>query len=171
MELLFRERSGAESPLVLWPHLVADVGITAPRERMGSLMNDLVYAIRMMRKNPGFAALAILALALGIGVNSAMFSIIDSILLRNLPFKQPDRLTMIWQPAPKFKLGTQYIAASPADFRDWKAQNRSFESLAGFTARQANLSLSGRPESVHETLVTGGFFSVFGVPPLLGAPS
>jgi putative ABC transport system permease protein len=170
MELLFRERSAAESPFVLWLHLVADVGITAPRERIGALMNDLAYAMRMIRKNPGFAALAILALALGIGVNSAMFSIIDSILLRNLPFKQPDKLAMLWQPAPKFKLGTQYIAASKADFRDWKTQNHSFESLAGFAARQANLSVSGRPESVHETLVTGEFFSVLGVPPLLGAP-
>lgn len=137
---------------------------------MSTFMRDLLYAVRIFRKNPGFAALAILTIALGIGVNSAMFSIIDSMLLRNLPFKQPGKLAMLWQPAPKFKLGTQYIAASNADFYDWKTQNHSFDSLAGFTARQANLSLSGRPQSVHETLVTGDFFSALGVPPFLGSP-
>ncbi len=133
-------------------------------------MKDLSYALRMLRKNPGFTAVAIAALALGIGATSAMFSILYSILLRNLPFQQPDRLVMVWQPAPLFGLKTQYIAASPADFYDWETQNRTFAYLAGFAARQANLSRSGRPESVHETLVTGDFFSVFGVPPLLGAP-
>ncbi|MGH9771971.1 MAG: ABC transporter permease [Candidatus Acidiferrales bacterium] len=133
-------------------------------------MKDLIYAGRIFRRNPGFATLAILTLALGIGATSAMFSITDSILLRNLPFQQPDRLAMLWQPAPKFKLGTQYIAASPADFFDWKAQNHSFASLAGFDPRQASLSVSGRPEGIHETLITGEFFSVLGVPPLLGSP-
>jgi putative ABC transport system permease protein len=170
MEFLFRERNQQEPRFLLWLDVLADIGTTAPRERLETLMRDLAYAIRIFRKDPGFAGMAILALALGIGVNSAMFSIIDSILLRNLPFKQPDRLAMIWQPAPKFKLGTQYIAASPADYLDWKTHNRSFEHLAGFASRRANLSTSSRPESVAETLVTGDFFSVFQTPPFAGAP-
>lgn len=170
MELLFRERSHEGRALLLWLHVLADVGITATRERMSTLMNDLSYAVRLFRQSPGFAAMAILALALGIGVNSAMFSIIDSVLLQNLPFKQPGKLVMIWQPAPKFDLGTQYLAATPADFSDWNRQNDTFEHLAAFGARQANLSISGRPESVAETLVTGEFFSVLETPPLLGAP-
>ena len=131
-------------------------------------MGDLIYAIRLFMKDRGFAGMAIAALALGIGVNSAMFSIIDTVLFRNLSFKEPSPLHIIWQPAPVFKLGTEFIAASPGDFGDWQTQNRTFQRLAGFAPRRANLSTLSQPESVAETLVTDDFFSVFETPAYLG---
>ena len=169
MQALFRERRCRENPFLLWLHLLADTVLTASVERMDTLLKDLSYAIRTFLRNPLFTALAVAALALGIGVNSAMFSIIDAVLLRGLPFRHPDQLAMIWQPAPKFKLSTRYIAATPADFSDWKNQNRSFSHLAGFAAQRANLSSAGLPSSIAETLVTDDFFAVFGTSPHLGS--
>ena len=168
MQALFKERRSSENPIVLWLHVLADVGITALRERMDTLLKDFSYAARTSLKTPVFTITVVTALALGIGVNSAMFSIIDAVLLRNLPFKNPQELAMIWQPALKFKLATPYVAATPADFSDWKRQNRSFTQMAAFTSQRANLSASGRASSVAETLITDGFFSVLGTSPYLG---
>src|SRR5436309_2356163 len=91
-------------------------------------MTDFQYSLRTLRKSPGFTAVAILTLALGIGANSAMFSVIDAVLLRPLPYQDPDRLAVLWTDDPKHNIheeGTSY-----PNFLDWKAQTRVFEDMA-----------------------------------------
>ena len=93
-------------------------------------MNNLKFALRQLMKNPGFTAVAVLTLALGIGANTAIFSVVNSVLLHPLPFKQPERLVTVWERNPK--QGYDQNVAAPANFLDWKAQSQSFEQLAMF---------------------------------------
>src|ERR1700729_2184319 len=100
---------------------------------MTGLFQDLRYALRQLRRSPGFTTVAVLTLALAIGANSAIFSVVRAVILRSLPFPQADRLTMIW--ATDTATGQAQDVASYPDFEDWKAQNKSFDSLAAFTTR------------------------------------
>ena len=93
-------------------------------------MNDLRFAFRQLLKNPGFTAVAVLTLALGIGANTAIFSVVSSVLLRPLAFKDPDRLVTVWE--RNVKKGYDMNQAGPATFLDWKTQNNVFESMAAF---------------------------------------
>src|SRR5256885_15715979 len=95
-------------------------------------MNDLRYALRMLLKSPGFTIVAVLTLALGIGANSAIFSVIDAVLLRSLPFPNADRLTMIWATAPQHA-GNNRQGHSYPDYLDLRAQNHAFAALAAYT--------------------------------------
>ncbi|MBI3404938.1 MAG: ABC transporter permease [Acidobacteria bacterium] len=133
---------------------------------MSTLMQDLRYAVRSLAKNPGFYAVAIIALALGIGANTAIFSVVNAVLLRPLPFKDPDRLVMVWE--HNFKRGNARNVVSPADLMDWKAQNRTLENLAGLIVFRTNLSGDGEPEQVSAGIFTEGFFSILDVHPALG---
>jgi len=125
---------------------------------------DLRYALRMLRANPGFTVVIVLTLALAIGANSAIFSVIDGVLLRPLPYPQAGRLARVffhnanW---PKFPL-------NPWDFRDFRARLRSFESLAGFTRGDLQLSGAGRPERFTGFKVTAGYFHALGIQPARG---
>src|SRR5467141_4935804 len=98
-----------------------------------TLWQDLRFAARMLRKNPGFTAVAVLTLAFGIGANTAIFGVVNAVLLRPLPFLQPDRLVLIW--ATNTRSGDTEDVASYPDFEDWKAQSRSFDAMAAFTTR------------------------------------
>ncbi|HEY5037282.1 MAG TPA: hypothetical protein VII74_09150, partial [Chthoniobacterales bacterium] len=94
------------------------------------MLTDLHYAIRMLLKSPGFTLIAIVALALGIGANTAIFSVVNAVLLRPLPFPQSDRLVMVWQTNPEAKkLGFDQAPCSFPDFLDWRAQAKSFQAL------------------------------------------
>src|SRR4051812_45193845 len=95
------------------------------------MLNDLRYAIRQLIKSPGFTFVAVLTLALGIGANSAIFSVIDAVLLRSLPFPNPDRLTMVWGTTPQHPAEKQ--VASYPDYLDLRAQNHTFSALAAYT--------------------------------------
>ena len=100
------------------------------------MLNDLRYALRQLIKSPGFTFVAVLTLALGIGANSAIFSVIDAVLLRSLPFPNPDRLAMVWATAPQHP-GEDKVVHSLPDFRDLRAQNHTFAAMAAYTGASA----------------------------------
>ena len=129
-----------------------------------NLNQDFRYAIRTLGKSPGFAVVIIVTLALSIGANSAIFSVIDGVLLRPLPFPEADRIVRVFltNPTyPKFPL-------NPFDLRDFRARNRSFESLAAFTRQDLQLSGAGEPERLAGFRITAGYFRVLGLRPARG---
>src|SRR5215204_2968838 len=133
---------------------------------MNTFLQDLRYGARILLKQPGFTFVAVLTLALGIGANTAIFSLVNSILLRPLPFREPDRVVRLIQASPKLGLATWGV--SQADFAAYREQNRSFESVAIYTGTAINLTGAGEPERLPIATVTADFFKVFGVNPLLG---
>jgi putative ABC transport system permease protein len=133
---------------------------------MSTLIHDLRYGVRILLKQPGFTIVAVITLALGIGANTAIFSLVNSILLRPLPFRDPDRLVRMLQASPKLGLASWGI--SQADFAAYREQNRSFESVAIYNTNATNLTGAGEPERLPIATVTADFFKVFGVNPLLG---
>jgi len=132
-----------------------------------NVSQDLRYAVRQLRKSPGFTAVVILTLGLGIGANTAIFSVIESVVLRPLPFRDPDRLVWLNGQMPQ----TDEAGVSPADFFDYRDATRSFEQIAGVSqvvmAGPSNLS-GDKPEQVTTGLVSAGFFRTLGIPLLLG---
>ena len=133
---------------------------------MNKLFQDLRYGVRMMMKQPAFTLVAVVTLALGIGANTAIFSLVNSILLRPLPFREPDRVVRMLQASPK--LGLNSWGISQADFAAYREQNRSFETIALYNSSETNLTGVGEPERLPVTAVTADFFKVLGVNPLLG---
>jgi len=135
---------------------------------MTALLQDLRYALRMLVRSPAFSAVALLTLALGIGANTAIFSVVHTVLLRPLPYPDPDRLVWVWAQSPR--QGIPYHSFLYPDFVDWRAQARCFEVLAAFTPAPVALTNGSGPEAeyVPRLRVSGGFFRVFGVRPALG---
>src|SRR5215510_11042257 len=133
---------------------------------MNVLWQDLRFGFRQLLNKPGFAAVAVLSLALGIGANTAIFSLVDAVLLRPLPFRDPDRLVMVWEDATR--VGFPRNTPAPANYADWKAQNRVFEDMAAVNWRSYNLTDEGEPEKVEAQGVTANFFPLLGVKPELG---
>jgi predicted permease len=128
---------------------------------LGSIWQDLRYGLRQLRRNPGFTAVAVLTLALGIGANTAIFSVIDSVLLRPLALPHPDQLVVV-RPGPSFPL-------SCLDYLDWQRENQTFSSMALYTFNQSyNLTGGGQPSYVSGVATEGDFFSTLGAAPLLG---
>ena len=139
---------------------------------MGTLMQDLAYAWRTLQRSPGFAAVAILTLGLGIGATTTIFTIVNGVLLRPLPYKEPHRIANLWV---DFGVGAQSLPVmSPGDFRDYQERNRSFEMLAAGTGAQivgatgALTGAGGEPERVEVSPVTANFLPLLGVEPLYG---
>ncbi|HEY7351774.1 MAG TPA: ABC transporter permease [Terriglobales bacterium] len=133
---------------------------------MSGLLQDVRYALRQLRQSPGFAAVAILTLGLGIGASTAMFGVLNAVLLRPIPFSNPDRLVRIFST----KKGTM-SGPSPLDVRDFAAQNRTFEKMAVYDVWRKNVSFengSTEPEQMRVGLVPGEYFEVLGVKPLMG---
>ncbi len=136
---------------------------------MAALLQDLRYGWRLLRKSPGFTAVAVLVLALGIGANTAIFSVVNAVLIRPLPFKDPARLVQIWHvPPPKSFPGMTMFAVSAANYLDWERENHVFENTAIYTGQSFDLTGGDKPESVPAAAVEPTFFSVLGSPPLLG---
>jgi putative ABC transport system permease protein len=134
-----------------------------------SVLQDLRFGVRMLRKNPGFTAVAVLTLALGIGANTAIFSVVNAVLLRPLPFPEADRLTMIWHTPPRKSFpGVARFVVSPANYLDWRSQNHVFDQMAAIGFRGFNLTGMGQPESVTAATVSADFFSVLRVQPSAG---
>jgi len=134
---------------------------------MSGLAQDLRYALRQLRKSPGFTFIALATLALGIGATTAIFSIIDGVLLQPLPFRSPARLYTLWE--RNVKMGYEQNPPAAANFRDWQQRNRVFEQLAAFDAqRKFDLAGNGNPERVDGAAVSPSLFQTLGVSPLLG---
>ena len=127
-------------------------------------MQTLRYAVRMLLKNPGVSLVAVITLALGIGANTAIFSVVNGVLLRPLAYKDPERLMSLWENVPSHGRWR----ASPANFFDWKKQNTLFEDMAAYGGSALTLTGQGEPEQLIGTRVSSGYFAVVGVEPLLG---
>src|SRR6185295_5389018 len=141
------------------------------RDRRGlpffdTLWQDLVYAARVLRRNRGFTATAVITFALGIGANSAIFSIVNAILLRPLPLAEPSRLVMIF--ATEARRSLQFDGVSYPAFVDWQEQNRSFESMAAFANRDLPLGTSDEVVVARGKVVSANLFDVVGVQPAIG---
>lgn len=132
--------------------------------RLESVWQDVRYAVRQLRQNPGFTAVMTLTLALSIGANSAIFSVIDAVLLKPLPYAEPDRLMRIFLTSPAYPL----FPLNPWDFHDYRERNKSFESLAAYTRGDLQLSGSGEPVRLSGFGVTAGYFHLLGLKPELG---
>ena len=129
-------------------------------------LQDLRYALRNMAHRPMFAVIMVLTLALGIGANTAIFSIVNAALLRPLPYPDPDRLVALFSLNPSPNGGLWVVA--PADFADWRRDSTSFQHLAGYSGGNVSVLIGERPESLTATRVTWNFFDTFGAAPLLG---
>lgn len=130
---------------------------------MTGILRDLSFAFRSFLKKPGFVLLAILALSAGIGINTAIFSVVHAVLIQPLPYKSPDKILILWESSPQMETSVGY-----ANFLDWKAQNNVFESMAAFRRDSFNLSGVGEPERLQGRMISADFFRVLGITPKLG---
>lgn len=131
-----------------------------------ALKRDTHFGMRVLRKNPGFTLVAVLTLVLGIGANTAIFSVINAVLLRPLPYADAPNLVMVWETS--LRLHNPHNTVSPPDYLDWKNQTDTFSGLAAMADQRANLTGNGIPEQIVLLNVTANFFSVLGVHPILG---
>ena len=130
------------------------------------MMNDLRYSIRVLLKNPAFTLTALLTLALGIGVNTAIFSVVDSVLLRPLPVKDSERVVSVWEHSLRAGLDRNEMA--PANYFDLRNQNQVFEGVGAFGDQSMNLTGAGEPERLDARIVTANVFALLGMQPALG---
>jgi predicted permease len=160
-ELLPRELRRVEQPVALEPVVLGGGG---RKNILADVWQDLRYGFRMLRKNPGFTAVAVLTLALGIGANTAIFSVVNGVLLRPLPYPEPARLMMIYEKTPEFSQNS----VSYPNFLDWRRENHSFTDMGAFRGHDFNFTGSGQPERLSGEYVSASLFPVLGVNPLLG---
>src|SRR5499426_1320350 len=130
----------------------------------GRMLQDLRYGARMLLKRPGFTLIAVITLALGIGANAAIFSVVNAVLLRPLPFKDPGRLVWIWGTVPKFGQSNH----SPVEFLAYQAQQTSFTEMAAYRNMPFTVTGAGEPEYVQGVIVSPNYFSLLGVPAARG---
>ncbi len=137
---------------------------------MQTFLQDLRYGWRGLIKNPGFAAIAVIALALGIGANTAIFSVVNAVLLRPLPYKEPQRLAILWEKQTNLQSETNdaNFPVAAANFLDWQTENQTFEYLAAFHAQTLNLTGSGEPERVGVIRASADLFPLLGIEPARG---
>ncbi len=171
MEEVFREqrRESQEDKVGLfrlWGETIVGIFRTAPGEHIEMFRQDGGFALRMMRKNKGFTALVICILALGIGANTAIFSVINGVLLRPLPYADGNRLVSIDQTAPKSGQGSQ--AFSVHEIQDIREQSKTLESVVEYHNMQFDLLGVGEPQRINTGVVSANFFDVLGVKPLYG---
>ena len=130
-----------------------------------TLWQDVRYGARMLTKHKAFTAVAVITLALGIGANTAIFSVVNELLLRPLPYRDAERIVMLWEVSPE---GRRQNTTSRANFRAWRSQNSSFEHMAAFSDQRFNLTDTGEPEELSAQMATPELFRILGVDPLLG---
>src|SRR5215469_6811042 len=131
---------------------------------MRSLISHLRYTIRLLLKSPGFSIITVLIMGLAIGANTAIFSLVDAVLLESLPYPDPEKLCAIMDTSPAYpKMSVAY-----PDYLDWRANQHSFEDLAVFRRDNFNLTGNGDPAWVHGAFVTASYFRVLGVQPTIG---
>jgi predicted permease len=133
---------------------------------MESLIKEIRYGVRALLKHPGFTAIAVITLALGIGANTAIFSLVNAVLLKPLPFPDPDRLVMVWE--DQSFIGFPRSEPAPGNYADWKAQQSVFEDMAALNWQPLNLTGDGEPEKISAYGVTANFCSLIGIQPAIG---
>ncbi|HEY2016420.1 MAG TPA: ABC transporter permease, partial [Bryobacteraceae bacterium] len=131
---------------------------------LGQIHLDIRYCWRLLRKTPGLTTVMVLTLAIGIGANTALFSVVDGLLLRPLPYPDSDRLITVWSKSPHGDQGN----LSPADFIDYRDQNHAFDRLSGIAQAEFNISVRGAAERLKGFRTSAGFFETLGVKPALG---
>jgi putative ABC transport system permease protein len=161
-----RDRSGAAGVAHVWWETLTGIFTTAPREHWEMLQQDTGYALRTMRKNLGFTSLAVLTLALGIGANTAIFSVVHGVLLRPLPYSQGQQLVFLRQQAQKE--GIDDTGFSVHEIEDYRQQNQSLAGLVEYHAMSFILYGHGDPDRVRTAVVSANYFNLFGVSPLIG---
>jgi len=168
LERAYAERTarsrGPLAPLRNALHALADVVPNALGVHAEILGQDVRFAVRALRRTPGYALTAVLVVALGVGANTAIFSLADLVFIRPLPFRAPEQLVKIWQASPDYGRNE----CSPANLRDWASMTSSFTGMAASTIRSANLSGRGEPRELVSAKVTPNLFQVLGVAPALG---
>src|SRR5947208_14906161 len=123
---------------------------------MDSLFKDIRYGVRSLLKRPGFTAIAVVTLALGIGANTAIFSVVNTLLLRPLPFKEPARLVQVWE--ANYKRGRNTMDVSYPNFADWRDQNQVFEQIAAYSDKTFHLTDAGEPEPTQGATLSASIF-------------
>src|SRR5579872_6073211 len=131
---------------------------------VATLLHDLRFGVRTLAKAPGVTAIAVIALAIGIGANTAMFSIVRAVLLKPLPYADPGRLVQLSTSTPQFR----DASVSYPNFLDWQAQSRSFESMAAYRTENFNLTGDALPERLRGQMTSAAMFGTLGVQPILG---
>jgi len=147
---------------IAFVHASADQA-TRQQGTMTGFFQDLRHACRMLRKSPAFTAVAVLTLALGIGANTAIFSVVNAVLLRALPYRDPNGLAMVFWKNPAW--GQDRIPLCVADFDDWKASNRAFDQPTAFGTNLYDYTSTQQPQQIVGAVVAPGFFSTLGVEP------
>jgi putative ABC transport system permease protein len=132
---------------------------------METLWQDIRYGVRMLGKKPGFTAVAVLTLALGIGANTAIFSVVNALLLRPLPFHEPNQLIQVWEAS--IKQGQRHDVSYP-NFADWREQNQSFQQIAAYSDRTFNVTENGEPERIQGMMTSPAFFPLLDIKPIVG---
>jgi putative ABC transport system permease protein len=135
-------------------------------DEMQTFWQDLRYGARMLLKYPGFMAVVVITLALGIGANTTIFSVVNAVLLRPLPYQNPEQLVMIWGKLPGYVSGN--VGASAVEFADYSDQNQVFSSIAAYTSTSFNLTGAGEPERIVSTVASASLFPLLNVRPVLG---
>src|SRR5438105_6864394 len=133
---------------------------------MEMLLNDIRFGLRMLVKSPGFTAVAVLSLALGISANTVIFSVVNAILLKSLPFHEPDRIVLVWGNTPAEGKNRNQVSATDVD--DWRQQNAVFEDVTTYGGWSATLLGEGEPEIIYGLQVGDGYFSIMKATPMLG---
>src|SRR5512147_1612183 len=129
---------------------------------METLLQDVAYGFRMLRRSPGFTTVAVITLALGIGANTALFSVVNGVLLNPLPYREPSQLVSLYLKTTQFEQGSiPYL-----NFVDWQKDNHTFESMAALRSDDFKLTSAGDPERLHGHMISAGLFRLLGVNPL-----
>ncbi|HUJ39987.1 MAG TPA: ABC transporter permease [Candidatus Acidoferrales bacterium] len=160
------EREGTPGILRLWWETIAGIFRTAPREHWEMLRQDAGFAVRMMRKNPGFTLVVVLTLALGIGANTAIFSVINGVMLRPLPYANGPRVVRLRQMAPL--AGIQSAGFSPVELNDYRQMSSTFSEIVEYHSMSFTFFGQGDPQRVVTGVVSANFFQVLGVKPVMG---
>jgi putative ABC transport system permease protein len=169
MTHLYRDRVRSEGATSVWLALVADLARTAPGEQLSTLRQDARHAWRTWRRTPVLALAAVLTLALGVGANTAVFSVVHAIVLKPLPYPDADRLVEVFEDNTRAG-GGPFFRVSLLNYLSWVERSRSFDALAAFNGRDFTVTGYGEPERILGSAVTASMFRVLGIPPIVGRP-
>lgn len=161
-----RETPGSLAKFMVWVDTIADVVVNAAAAHWDILRQDLRYTARTLARSPGFALTAVLVTAVGIGANTAAFSVADFVLLRGLPYADADRLVRVWQSRNGVRGSTNQVSAPV--YREWKTATRSFEAMGAYYGTEVNLVGQSDPQRLEGSAVTSDLFPILGVQPVVG---